>query len=362
MRFEMRSTILILLIILVLLAVAIWRLQRVEGPAAANSGAPAQGPVALVRTAPIWDGVLTEKVTAYGTVIPAPGALQTISVPFESQVVRIMVNHGQKVGKNNELLEIKPSPDTYLQLEQARQTYNLSRQSLQIVQRRFELKLATNDQVLRARQALAQAQLRLKSMEKRGIGPPRLIRADVGGLIRKVFVPEGAIVPAGQPLMEIVARNRLEVRLGLEPDNINRVKIGQAVLLNRVNVPALGVITGHIRKVSYGVNPNTRLVDVFVSLPAAADFLLGESVVGNISVAHARGLLVPHAAVLPAGRGYSLFTIQNGHAVRHLVTVGLRNVKEVEVKGPNLRAGEPVVVLGNYELKDGMAVQVEAAP
>jgi membrane fusion protein (multidrug efflux system) len=103
-------------------------------------------------------------------------------------------------------------------------------------------------------------------------------------------------------------------------------------------------------------------VDVFVSLPSAANFLLGESVVGNISVARARGLLVPRAAILPAGRAYTLFTIQNGHAVRHLVAVGLRNTKEVEVKGANLRAGEPVVVLGNYELKDGMAVRVEGTP
>jgi membrane fusion protein (multidrug efflux system) len=362
MRFEMRSAILILVIILVLLVVATWRMQGMEGSAAASSGAKAPGPVAPVRTAPIREGVLTEKIAAYGTVIPAPGALQTVSVPFESQVVRIMVNNGQKVSQGNDLLEIKPSPDTYLKLQQARQTYDLSRQSLRFVQRRFELKLATNDQVLRARQALAQARLRLKSMKKRGIGPPRLIRADVGGLIRKVFVPEGAIVPAGHPLMEIVAQNHLEVRLGLEPDDINRVKIDQPVLLSRVNVPALGAVTGHIRKVSYGVNPSTRLVDVFVSLPSAANFLLGESVVGNIAVAHARGLLVPHAAVLPAGRAYTLFTIQKGRAVKHLVKVGLRNAKEVEVKGPHLRAGEPVVVLGNYELKDGMAVKVETAP
>ncbi|HZE20668.1 MAG TPA: efflux RND transporter periplasmic adaptor subunit [Desulfobaccales bacterium] len=358
----MRRIILILMIILVLLAAAIWHLQGMEGLAADNTSAKARGPVALVHTAPIREGVLTEKIAAYGKVIPAPGALQTVSVPFESQVVRIMVNNGQKVGKGNDLLEIKPSPDTYLKLQQARQTYKLSQQSLRFVERRFELKLATNDQVLRARQALAQARLRLESMKKRGIGPPRLIRADVGGLIRKVYVQEGAIVPPGHPLMEVVTQNRLEVRLGLEPDNINRIKINQPVLISRVNVPALGEVTGHIRKVSYGVNPNTRLVDVFVSLPSNADFLLGESVVGHITVARARGLLVPRAAVLPAGRAYTLFTIQKGRGVRHLVQVGLKNAKEVEVKGRGLRAGETVVVLGNYELKDGMAVRVEKAP
>ena len=79
-------------------------------------------------------------------------------------------------------------------------------------------------------------------------------------------------------------------------------------------------------------------------------------------MASAQGLIVPHSAVLPEGRGHSLFTIKDNRAVKHLVQVGLRNDKEVEIKGAGLQAGESVVVLGNYELKNGMAVKVEAAP
>jgi membrane fusion protein (multidrug efflux system) len=362
MRPEIKRVISILVIITVLLVVAIWRLHKIEGPPTENTGGKVQGPVALVHTVPIREGDLTENITAYGLVIPAPGALQTVSVPFESQIVQIMVSNGQKVSRGNDLCEIKPSPDTYLQLEQARQAYNLSRQSFQSMQRRFELRLATNDQLLQAKQAMEQAQLRLESMKRRGIGSPRIIHADVGGLIKKVYVQEGAIVPAGNPLMEIVAQNRLEVRLGVEPDNINLFKDNQPVLISRVNVPTAAAVTGNIRKISYGVNPNTRLVDVFVSLPAKADFLLDEPVSGKITIAVSRGLIVPRTAVLPAGRSYSLFTVKDGRAVMHLVEVGLENARDVEVKSPNLQAGEPVVVLGNYELKDGMAVKVEAAP
>ncbi len=348
----------IILILVVILTVAVWRLRHAEE--GGTGGTP--GPVAKVKTAPIRQGVMTENITAYGSVIPAPGALQTVSVPFESQVMQIMVSSGQKVSKGNDLLEIKPSPDAALQLEQAAQAYDLARQSLQFMERKFELKLATNDQVLQAQQALQQAQLRLESMKKRGVGAPRIIHADVGGLIKKVFAQEGAIVPAGNPLLEIVAQNRLEVRLGVEPDDINRVAPNQSVSLTRVNVPAAPAVTGHIRKVSYGVDPATRLVDVFVTLPTGAEFLLGESTSGEITVATVQGLIVPHSAVLPEGQGYSLFTIKDNRAVKHLVQVGLRNDREVEIKGGDLQAGEPVVVLGNYELKDGMAVKVEATP
>ncbi|MEJ2671083.1 MAG: efflux RND transporter periplasmic adaptor subunit [Deltaproteobacteria bacterium] len=347
----------------VLLVLALWFLRIFGGAKPEKAGREVQGPVASVRIAPVREGVLTAYITSYGSVIPAPGALQSVSVPFESQIVQIMVSNGQKVNRGNSLIEIKPSPDTRLQLEQAQQNLETARQTLKDVEGRFALKLATNDQILKAKLNLRQAQLRVKSMKKRGIGPPRTLTAPVKGLIKKVYVQEGAIVGAGQPLAEVVTQDRLEVRLGVEPDDIARVKDRQPVTITRVNVPALAPVTGHVRKVSYGVNPNTRLVDVFVSLPSTASFLLDESVAGKIAVARARGLIVPRSAALPAGHGsYSLFTIHQGRAVKHTVRIILQNDQEVELQDGGLKVGDSVVTVGNYELKDGVAVKVQETP
>lgn len=38
---------------------------------------------------------------------------------------------------------------------------------------------------------MQQALSRLESLKKRGVGAPRIIHADVGGLIKKVFAQEG---------------------------------------------------------------------------------------------------------------------------------------------------------------------------
>jgi multidrug efflux pump subunit AcrA (membrane-fusion protein) len=103
---EMKRALYILVIIIAFLAAAIWRLHKLEGPSTENAGEEGQGPVALVQTAPIREGALTENITGYGSVIPAPGALQTESVPFESQVVQIMVSNGQRVSRGNDLCEI----------------------------------------------------------------------------------------------------------------------------------------------------------------------------------------------------------------------------------------------------------------
>jgi membrane fusion protein (multidrug efflux system) len=361
MSFAARNIVFVILIIAALLIVAIWRLHKLEGPETEIAG-EIKGVVAQVKTTSIREGVITEYITSYGSVIPAPGALQSVSVPFESQVVQIMVSNGQKVSRRSSLLEIKPSPDTRLQLEQAQQNLETARQTLKDVEGRLALQLATNDQILKARLNLRQAQLKVESMKKRGIGAARTLAAPVSGLIKRVFVQEGAIVGAGKPLAEIVGQDRLEVRLGVEPDAIVNVKDRQPVAITRVNVPALAPFTGHVRKVSYGVNPNTRLVDVFVSLPPKANFLLEESVAGKIAVATAQGLIVPRSAVLPAHEGsYTLFTVKAGRAVEHLVRINLQNDQEVELQDSGLRVGEPVVVSGNYELKDGMAVTVQEA-
>ena len=318
-----------------------------------------EGPVATVRVAPIKQGTVVEEIAIYGTVVPAAGAVQIFSVPYESRVHRIFVTEAQRVSRGDTLLEIEPSPDTTLQTQQARNDYESAKKALEYMQQRFDLKLATNDQLLQTKQTLEQAQAKLESLRRRGSEGPRTIGADVAGLVSKVSVQEGAIIAAGAPMVEMVAQNRLEARLGLDPEYIDKVKLGQEVSLARVNGAGSDKIVGHIRKVSRAADATTRLVQVFTDLPSASNFLLNEYIMGKITIASARGLIVPRSAVLPQEDRYVLFTVKNGHAQEHTVRVGLENEKDAQVAAKELQPGEPVVTLGNYELKDGMAVKID---
>jgi membrane fusion protein (multidrug efflux system) len=319
-------------------------------------------PVASVEVAKIKKATITQNITVYGSVIPSRRAIQTISVPFESQVRRLMVINGQKISPGDILLEINSSPDSLLQLEQARSAFESARQSLQNVQHRFDLKIATEQQVLQTQEAFRQARLRLESMEKRGIGEPRLIRADLEGLVNKVYAQEGTIFPAGGPLVEIVGKNQLEVRLGVEPENIKQIYVGQPVSLTPIKEDTLTPVIGRIGEVSQTVNPATRLVDVLVTFPSPAGFLPGEWILCRIAVASANGLLIPRSAPLPANGHYTLFTVRDGRAQKHIVQIAVQGEKEVQVISKDLRPGDLVVVLGNYELKDGMKVKVQVSP
>jgi multidrug efflux pump subunit AcrA (membrane-fusion protein) len=131
------------------------------------------------------------------------------------------------------------------------------------------------------------------------------------------------------------------------------------IFISFVNVPASPGLTGQIRKISHLVNPASRVIDVFASLPQSSKLLLGQSVLGRITVASVHGLVVPRAAVLPEEDKFVLFTVENGHAVKHTVKLGLDNGTEINIIAPDLRDGMPVVVLGNYELKDKMPITPE---
>jgi membrane fusion protein, multidrug efflux system len=351
------------LIAIVILSLAVggyWFYRERQGSQTKPAGLEEQQstPVGGVRVAPLRIAGLSKDITVYGDVVPAPGAIQVVSVPYEIRVRRLMVSERQKISAGDDLLEMEPSPNSLLELEQAQNARDIARQKLGHVRELFALKLATNAQILEAQEAARQAAVRLESLKRRGVDGKRIIRSEEAGLVGKVHIQEGAIVPAGNPLVEIIAQDRLEVRLGVEPGDAGRLVPGQFVRLSYVDVPSARETIGRISKISRAVNPVTRLLDVLVSLPRSAGYLLGEYILGRIRTASSYGLVVPRSAVLPDSAGHVLFTVRDGHAVKHIVRVLRESDKEVQVSGTGLKSGDKAVVEGNYELKDGMAVRI----
>jgi membrane fusion protein (multidrug efflux system) len=352
--------VLIAIVILCLMTGVYWfyHERQVSQTKPAGSEEAQSAPVGSVSVAPLKMAKLSTDITVYGNVVPAPGAIQVVSVPYEARVRNIMVSERQKISAGDNLLEIEPSPNSLLELEQAQNARDIAKQKLSHVKELFALKLATNAQILEAQDVARQAELRLESLKKRGVDGKRIIRSEEAGLIGKVNIQEGAIVPAGNPLVEIIAQDRLEVRLGVEPGDATRLAPAQPVRLSYVDVPASRETIGRIRKISRAVNPATRLLDVFVTPPRSASYLLGEYILGSIRTASSVGLVVPRSAVLPEGDSYVLFTVHTGHAVKHVVRVLRESDKETQVSGAGLRPGDQAVVEGNYELKEGMAVRI----
>ena len=358
MKFSLRGVLIIIVIICLTLGGYLFYKNNFLKTETDSPPPEETGPVASVEVAPVKTQSITAFDTVFGDVVPAPDAVQVASLPYEIKVGRVMVSAGQKVSKGEPLLEVEPSPDTLLQLGQAKNSYGISKQDLAHVKQLFALKLATNTQILKARDDFQKASLQLQNLKKMGVDGKLVIRAGVNGLVSYVNVQDGAIVSDGKPLVGIISQDRLEVRLGVEPNDAERLVSGQSVWLSPVNESAQKKVAGRVRKISRAVNPATRLVDVFVALPKSARFLLGEYIMGRINAASAYGMTVPRSAVLPEGGNYLLYTAGNGRAVKHIVQTGVESGDRVQVFGGGLKPGDEVVVTGNYELKPGMAVKV----
>ena len=138
--------------------------------------------------------------------------------------------------------------------------------------------------------------------------------------------------------------------------NYEHLQADQPVLIIPVNTPVPEPVKGRIEIITHQIDPTTRLLNVYVRPELNQTLLINDFVEARIVISTVNALQVPRQAVLPDNGGYSLFTVENGRAVKHRVQVGLENEALVEVMAADLKEQDEVVVLGNYELEAGMAV------
>lgn len=342
--------------LIVIIAAFVWVVQRFG----VGKEEKAARSVAQVQIAKVERKTITEKLIAYGSVVAQPGKTHSVSVAFETRVRHILVAPGQFVQENDPLTEIELSPAAQVQFQQAKNAAEAAGNELKQTQERFNLKLATNQELSAAEKTARDAEVQLTTLQRAGAAGDNRIHADTAGVVAKLNVQDGQIVAPGSPLVEIVAENKIEVKLGVEPEDLSAAQNGAPIAIFPMNDQTAAKVEGSIRLVTQRVDPTTRLVDVYVALPEGMKLLLDGYVRGEIQRTEKDALVVPRSAVLPnESREYEVFTVANNRAVRHTVKIGAENPKEVQVIAEDLHEGDPVVTVGNYELEDGVAVEIK---
>jgi membrane fusion protein, multidrug efflux system len=357
MKFSLRTiTIAALLLILLLIGRCTWRHF-----AGANEEKK-EGPTALVEVAAVTRKTIAEKLTAYGSVIAQPGKTHSVTVGFETRVRHVLVAPGQLIHEGDPLVEVEGSPAAQLQLQQTKNAAEIATRDLKQAQERFNLKLATNQDISTAEKAARDAQTQLTALQSAGAGGDNRIKSNLTAVVSKVNAQDGQIVPVGNPLVELVAEEEIEVKLGVEAEDLSALQVDQPITIFPVNNPDQPEVKASVRLITRRIDPTTRLVDVYVALPQGTKLLLDGFVRGDFERIAENSLVVPRAAVLPdEGGGFQIFAIENNHAKKHLVKLGVQNEKEMQIITPDLKEGDRVVTVGNYELQDGMAVEMPKA-
>ncbi len=331
--------------------------------AAAPAETAAPDPTASVRVAPLERRVLTETIHLYGLVISGPAGSQTLSVPYESQITHILVREGQEVAAGDPILQVSPSPDARLAVNQASASASSAHATLLSVQQRFSSHLATQQEMQQAEQAARSFDLQLQSLSVRGSAGARTMSATGPAVVAAIHVTPGAIVGAGSPLVDLDLRDHHEARFGIEVEDVRRVAVASTMEVSDLEIPPAVTVTGTVRTVSDTVDAQTGLVDLFAALPPDALLLLGQHVTGSLTLAGAPTLVTARSAVLPVDDHLVVFSVLDGHAHAHVVRIGLETDTEVEVVSDDtLAADDLIVIRGAQVLEDGMPVTIEAAP
>src|SRR5438477_6222726 len=195
------------------------------------------GPVPQVQVSKVERKTITEKVIVYGSVVAQPGKTHSVSLAFETRVRHIVVAPGQFVQENDPLIEIELSPGAQVQFQQAKNAADAARKELKQAQERFNLKLATNQDLSGAEKTARDAEAQLTALQRAGAGGDNRIHSDMAGVTAKVNAQDGQIVPPGGPLVEIVAENEIEVKLGVEAEDLSAAQEGAPVTIIPLNDP-----------------------------------------------------------------------------------------------------------------------------
>ncbi len=323
-----------------------------------ESGGDEPKPVAQVHVAPLKMRPIVDSLSVFGLVEPAPSGSRAVALAYDVVVGRIAVSQGAYVSRGDTLIEVEATPDAKLAMGSARSYAKLAEDGLAAARQRYDLRLATVQEVLVAEQAAEDARQRLGSLEARGQAGDGRLAAPVSGIVTHLDSQPGTVVTAGTPLVTIAEAGQLEAHFAAEAADAGRIRAGQAVTVTPVDRPDSPASVGTIRSVGASVDSASGAVDLRATLGAGATWFAGEHVEGAVHLVEKTALTAPRSAVLPQDGQQVLFTVQGGKAVRHVVKVGISTDDFVEVMSGDLRAGDSAVVVGNYELEDGMDVQV----
>lgn len=317
--------------------------------------AAAEAPVAQVETVPLRQELLSDTVWGYGVVEPDTSSLDTLSLPRPGQIVRLLVNAGQVVRKGSALLEFSTGADAARGYQQARQAVDFASGELARIEELRRQQLATQSQVETAKKALADARAALAAQERIGAGrASERVAAPFDGVVIALLAAQGDRVAAGAPVLKLARAGGQRLVVGIEPDDVRRVRPGMTVTVAPVFAPG-HVATGRVTQVFGMINPQTQFVDVLVEVRGDG-LLAGTRARADIEIERTKAWVVPRSAVLRDKQGAYVFQVRGGRARRVDVQSGLEKGGLVAVQGA-LATDEPVVSVGNYVLRDGMSVR-----
>ncbi len=335
------------------------------GAASASAGDDAADQsVVSVQTVRVQRAVIAQPVRAYGIVAASASNLTTVNLPYVARIAQMRVQAGQSVTRGTPLFVVQADPAAVLAATQAKSAVTLAQGELARTQSLYDKGLATQSQLATARKAAEDAQQALAAQNQTGVaGGNKIIAAPIDGVVLQVSAAQGDQVQPGAAILQLAGGNgkdaRANVMLSVEPSDIPAIHAGDTVTLHGLSTTlAKTAADGHVVLVGASVDQQSQLVNVGANVPLGQSaFIPGTRVSADIATRSGTHWVVPRAAVLKDDKGAYVFQITPQNKARRVAVVTqVENGDRYGVDGP-IDGAEGLVVSGNYELKDGMAVR-----
>ena len=198
-----------------------------------------------------------------------------------------------------------------------------------------------------------------------GSGNPITIRSPIDGVVLRRMRESEAVVPAGEPLVELGDTGRIEIVSDLLSEDAVRVRPGHRVLIEQWGGGF--TLEGRVRLVepsgftklsALGVEEQRVNVVVDFNDPAQTAEYLGDAYRVEIRVVTwetSDTLKVPTGSLFRTGDDWTVFVVSGGLAERRRIEMGRRNALEAEVLS-GLAESEIVIVYPGQEVSDGVEV------
>ena len=216
---------------------------------------------------------------------------------------------------------------------------------------------------------MAQARL-LQAAGGAGAGQPIEIQSPIDGVVFKRYRWSEAVVPAGEPLLELGDPQQLEIVSDLLSTDAVRVDPGDPVLIEQWggDVTLQGTVrlvepSGFMKISALGVEEQRVNVIVDFEDPVQAWEKLGDGYRVEVRVVIWQGedvVKVPTSSLFRKGEDWAVFALDSGRARLVRVELGRRNGLEAQVVS-GLEAGQEVVVHPSDTLEDGARVVARAS-
>jgi RND family efflux transporter MFP subunit len=297
-----------------------------------------------------------EPVHGFGTVRPDARRARSVTNATQGVVSEVLVVPGERVRRGQALVRLEPDPLALLAYQQAVNSEKLARREVARLTAQRADHLATASQVEAAEKTLEDAVAAVEAARRQGAaGALATLSAPIDGVVTVLAATAGDR-PAVGTVLATIAPLTERIPLGIEPGLRPRVRVGDRVTVQAVQAEA-APISGHVAAVSAALDPDSRLVTVWVTIPAASSegLLAGSAVTGTIETHPVEAYSLPRAALVKDDEGVSVFTVRDGKAHRVRVAVVADDGPRVGVTG-DLGEAVPVVTTGAYELEDGVEV------